>query len=213
MSDPKNTAQRRLATIAACLAIVALCIVFVDRAVSTWSHGHLHGMPYFDPLTHIVDPLHSGPAWCLVLVGIAVCAGWRPRDAGMTLVAICLSLITAYAVKEAIKYACGRTWPETWVANNPSWIKDGSFGFHPFHGKEGWASFPSGHTTLIATFATVWWHRVRPLRWLGVGLTILVAVGLVGADYHFVGDIMAGAFLGIACASGVLAILFRVPAP
>jgi membrane-associated phospholipid phosphatase len=99
------------------------------------------------------------------------------------------------------------------VANNPSWIKDGSFGFHPFHGKEGRASFPSGHTTLIATFATVWWHRVRPLRWLGVGLTILVAVGLVGADYHFVGDIMAGAFLGIACASGVLAILFRVPAP
>jgi hypothetical protein len=39
----------------------------------------------------------------------------------------------------------GRTWPESWLGDNPSWIRDDVFGFFPFHGGRGWESFPSGH--------------------------------------------------------------------
>jgi membrane-associated phospholipid phosphatase len=207
MANP-SPAGRRLAILFGCVALVVLCVLFVDRAASTWSFQHLHSRrPLFYPLTHIVDPLHFGPAIVLILAGIAWCAGWRPGSVSRVLLELCVTLIVAYAVKEFVKYACGRTWPETWVANNPSWIKDGDFSFHPFHGKEGWASFPSGHTTMICAFATFLWQRARPLRWVGVGLAVLVVIGLLGCDYHYVGDMLAGAFLGTASASAVIALL------
>jgi membrane-associated phospholipid phosphatase len=61
----------------------------------------------------------------------------------------------------------------------------------------------------MAAFMAVLWLRVPRLRWLWTTLVSLVALGLFGADYHFVGDIIAGAYLGVACAVGVHAWMFR----
>ena len=60
-----------------------------------------------------------------------------------------------------------------------------------------------------AAMAAALWSRVPSLRWAWVTLAGLVALGLYGCDYHFVGDMLAGTFLGIASAKGVLALLFR----
>jgi len=210
MDRPRNSTQRNRAILVAGLGLSALAIVFVDRPASSWSHAHLRGIAFFDALTHIIDPLRWGAILGLIVAGLAAaCGGWRPGEKGMTLIAACLAIIVSYEIKEGLKYACGRTWPETWVANNPSWIGNGSFGFHPFHGREGWFSFPSGHMTQITALVTVLWHRIRPLRWVWATLALLVAIGLFGSDYHFVGDMVAGTFLGAACAKGVLALLFR----
>jgi membrane-associated phospholipid phosphatase len=206
MYEPKHNHLRALFL---CLVAVALAILFVDRPASTWSHAHLQGIAFFDELTHIVDVVRWAAPAGLLLAGVAVCAGWRPGSKGMTLIATCLSVATAYEAKECLKRAFGRTWPETWVAKNPSWIHDGAFGFHPFHGQEGWFSFPSGHMTVMAAMAAALWSRVPSLRWAWVTLAGLVALGLYGCDYHFVGDMLAGTFLGIASAKGVLALLFR----
>jgi membrane-associated phospholipid phosphatase len=205
----QNSSQRRLAVLATALILVALSIVFVDRPASSWSHAHLRGTLFFDALTHIVDPLPWGALVGLVAGGVAACGGWRPGEKGMTLIAACLAIVVSSQIKEWLKLAFGRTWPETWVANNPSWIGSGAYGFHPFHGHEGWFSFPSGHMTEICSLAAVLWHRVPALRWVWATLALLVAVGLFGSDYHFVGDILAGTFLGIACGSGILALLFK----
>jgi hypothetical protein len=35
----------------------------------------------------------------------------------------------------------------------------------------------------------------------------LVAVGLWGSDYHFIGDIIAGAYLGVACGVGMVGVV------
>lgn len=184
------------------------CIVFVDCAASTWSHAHLHGIGIFDALTHIVDPLQPAAAAGIALAGVAIVVfRWRPGETGRTLIAACLALLIAVALKEQIKFVFGRTWPETWVNQNPSWISNGVYGFHFFHGGEGWASFPSGHMTQISAVAAVLWWRVRALRWLWAALAALVAIGLFGADYHFVGDLVAGAYLGVATAIGVLAFM------
>jgi membrane-associated phospholipid phosphatase len=209
MEQPQN-ASRHLRILAICLIAVALVILFVDRAASSWTHAHLHRFTNtFRPLTYIVEPVRPAAIIGLVLAGLAFCCGWRPGSKGMTLIALCLSVVTAYEIKEWLKLACGRTWPETWTNNNPSWIGTGDFGFSPFHGHEGWFSFPSGHMTQMAAIAAVLWQRVRPLRWVGVALALLVAAGLYVCDYHFVGDMLAGTFLGAACASGVLALLFE----
>ena len=190
------------------IALVGLSIAFVDRPASTWSHAVLHGMPVFARLTHIVDPLPPAAAVCLVIAGCAAAfGGWRPGKWGLTLVACALSVVVAVAVRMQLKFDFGRTWPDTWVDHNPSWIVNGAYGFHFFHGGEGWTSFPSGHMMVISSAMAVLWQRVRPLRWLWSTLVFLVAVGLWGANFHFVGDIIAGTYLGAGCAAGVLALL------
>jgi membrane-associated phospholipid phosphatase len=93
------------------------------------------------------------------------------------------------------------------VDNNPSWIRNHAFGFRPFHGGPGYASFPSGHTTRItAPFAVLWQHLPR-FRLLWALPTLLVMIGLLAADFHWLSDCLAGIWLGAACAWVVLTFL------
>lgn len=204
---PSAAALRRrfLGSLAACAVLTLLAIAFVDRPSSTWSHVVLRRAALFDWLTHIVDPLPWGSVIGLLAGGTAVALGWRPGEAGKTALACCVTVATTITVKDQLKTAFGRTWPETWTNHNPSWISNRAFGFHPFHGGQGWFSFPSGHTTLITCLAAVLWIRSPGLRWLAAALVVLVVVGLYGSDFHWIGDMVAGGFLGTACAVGVLA--------
>jgi membrane-associated phospholipid phosphatase len=207
MSTDQPPRSRPLTIFLSCLVLVGVAIAFADRPASTWSHAVLHRMLVFVWLTHLVDPLPSAAAFGLVIAGCAAAFGWRPSEGGMTLIACCLSAVVAIAIKEQLKFDFGRTWPDTWVDHNPSWIANGAYGFHFFHGGEGWASFPSGHMTIISSVMTVLWLRVRPLRWLWLTLVLAVAAGLFGSDFHFIGDMIAGTYLGAGCAAGVLALL------
>ena len=102
-----------------------------------------------------------------------------------------------------LKDVFGRTWPETWVNNNPSYFTNGTYGFFPFHGGQGWRAFPSGHTTAIAAAAGAAWCLWPKHRRLGVPLALAVAIGLLGANYHWLSDILAGAIVGVT--TGVVA--------
>ena len=204
-----NSWRRLLGALLACAGLVGLSVAFVDRPASTWAHATLHGMVVFRWLTHLVDPTLPVAAVLLAVAGVGALGGWQPPAWFKTLIACCLATVIALVIKDQLKDACGRLWPETWTGHNPSWIGNGAYGFFPFHGGEGWESFPSGHTSRITAFMAVLWLRVPRLRWLWVTLVFLVALGLFGADYHFIGDIIAGAYLGAACAFGVHAWMFR----
>ena len=197
-----------VAATSACVVLVLFCIAFVDRPAATWSHALFSGHDVvFRGLTHIVDPLLPCAGLGLAAAALAASCGWRPRRAGHLLIAYCFAILVSYAIKEQLKFDFGRLWPETWVDGNPSWIKDGAYGFFPFHGRTGWSSFPSGHMTAITAPVSVLWARLprwRPVLPIPV---ILVAVGLYGADFHFVGDMVAGCCLGAACGLGVLTAL------
>ena len=97
----------------------------------------------------------------------------------------------------------GRPGPDTWIDNNPSWIRNHVFGFFPFHGGAGYASFPSGHTTAITAPCAVLWRAAPAFRPLAVVLVALVACGLLVSDYHFVSDVLAGLGVGTGAASVV----------
>ncbi len=204
--DP-NPGMRSLLAALSCVVAVGISIAFVDRAVATWVHETFHGARIFVILTHIVDPILPGAALGLLASAVAVMSGWRPGRLGRTFIACCIAALMAYAIKDQAKLAFGRLWPETWVNDNPSWISNGAYGFTPFHGGSGWGSFPSGHMTGITAPLSVVWHRAPRWRWLVVLLVLLVAVGLLGADYHFLGDVIAGIYLGAACGTGILAAL------
>jgi membrane-associated phospholipid phosphatase len=210
-----RTPLGRIARAAAtCAVLVALVAWLIDRPVATWSHAHL-GDRQFDwftgvyrgselpigPFSFMVAPAEAlGPVAILVMLmmALAAAAGVRLRQRGRIAMALSVSVLFAAEFNGLVKLGFGRTWPESWLGDNPSWIRDGVFGFFPFHGGAGFASFPSGHTTVITAPATILWIVWPELRVLWAGIVAVVAAGLIGANYHFVSDIIGGLYLGAA---------------
>src|SRR5262249_629097 len=98
--------------------------------------------------------------------------------------------------ERSLKFAFGRTWPETWVQDNPSLIRDDVYGFNPFHAGPGFAAFPSGHMVAISAIVSIFWILHPQLRWLGAFCVVAVFIGQLGANYHFVSGLIAGGFIG-----------------
>jgi membrane-associated phospholipid phosphatase len=188
--------QRWFLSLAGTAVVVTASILWLDRPIALLAHQHLVHRETFASLTHLPDPLI--PLAVIVFVGMGLYAfTGRPLARWQTAALNCsISVIIAETTKSELKYVFGRTWPDTWLGNNPSFLRDGAYGFNFFHGGAGYASFPSGHTAVTCAIISVLWiyyPRLRPLWALGV---LAVAVGLLGANYHFLGDIVAGGFVG-----------------
>ena len=194
------------------LAILA-SIAWLDRPAAHFAHNVIGRHPILLQLTR--PPEYLGRFSLLFLVMLGLWALWRPLGAAARgLLLASLSLTIAEALHTWLKLGFGRTWPETWIAGNPSFIRDGVFRFFPFHGGPGFASFPSGHMTAIASFVGVFWLLAPSWRGLALrpvwGACILaVAIGLYGMDYHFVSDMLAGTLLGFTVAAVVVSLAGR----
>ena len=181
-------------------AVTLVSIAWVDRPVAVWAHGSLE--PYrslFVALTHIVDPIPviAGGA-CLVYAVLALC-GYTPGPRGRVALRIALAVVVAIYLKDGLKGLAGRSWPETWTAGNPSYFRDGVYGFFPwqgFNGTRAFQAFPSGHMTAVSSGAVGFALAYPRWRMLALAAVVAVAVGLVGADFHWVSDVIAGTLLG-----------------
>ena len=111
-----------------------------------------------------------------------------------------LATLAATAAKDELKWLFGRPWPG-------SWLKYGLYGFHPLTDSPLYGGFPSGHTAYISAPLGVLWV-LRP-RWRPLCAAVILAAmaGLVGADYHFLSDVLAGLLIGTFCAWGTLVLL------
>lgn len=195
--------QRTLLLAVTAPVVIGLAILVLDRPLATWVHEHPWGHALWTGLTHIPDPLVALATLGLAGAGGAAVFGWRPGPRARILLACGLAVAIALMTKDQLKYVFGRTWPETWIDGNPSWIRDGVFLFQPFHGGRGWASFPSGHCALIAAPAAVLWQAAPAGRWLWAMLVVAVAVGLIGLNHHWLSDTLAG--IGVGILSGLAA--------
>jgi membrane-associated phospholipid phosphatase len=186
-------------------AVVAVAYAWLDRPIAFFAHGELSKEKLFAELPKISEWFALIAVGIFVILGLRGLAG-RPLSRLEAVALLCaISLVTSGAAKNYLKFVFGRTWPETWIDKNPSLIRDGVYGFNFFHGGRGYESFPSGHTTAVCAVMTVLWicyPRWRPLYGLVVAA---VVVGLIGADFHFLSDIVAGAFLG--ASTGWIAVL------
>ena len=99
------------------------------------------------------------------------------------------SLPAAYIFKTFFKFMFGRTNPRTWL------IKREPLGFHWFNETLG-GSFPSGHMTVFTAFGVAVMIYFPQYRWLVIILLILLGIALIGTDYHFLSDVIAGTYLG-----------------
>ena len=192
-----NALQKWLLGFALTSGGVIVSYEWLDRPIALFVHAQLAQYNLFAKLTYIPEILAPLVFVAFAAIGVHALIGRRLPKFETVLVLAGASLAVTDAVKDKLKFAFGRTWPETWVRDNPSFIRDGVFGFNPFHGGPGYAAFPSGHTSAVCAVMTVLWMcypRYRPLYAVAIAA---VAVGLVGADFHFVGDVIAGGFLGV----------------
>ena len=177
-----------------------MAYLWIDRPVAFWSHANLHQYESFRQMTLVTGWFPSTAIVLIAAIGLLKLTG-RPVDRPLEAIFLCsLSLVVARAAKDQLKFVFGRTWPETWVDNNPSLIRDGAFGFNPFHGGIGYEAFPSGHTTAICAVVTVLWLYYPKFRILYLIPIAVVSIGLLGANYHFVSDIIGGGFVGASAA-------------
>lgn len=176
---------------------VTTCYFFVDRPVAWFVHDHL--IPQND---HFLKYVQEPPGWFdwlapLVIVGLMIRRAGGPfTHLEWALLAAALNLIVTLNFKDNLKFVFGRYWPDTWINHNPSFIDTGAYGFNPFHDGVNYASFPSGHTARIVSVMAVFWFAFPKGRWLWITLAMAVMIALVGMNYHFVGDCLAGAVLG-----------------
>jgi len=99
-------------------------------------------------------------------------------------------LPVAYLLKSYFQFMFGRTHTRLFVqAHQP-------LRFDWFHGI-GFGCFPSGHMTVFTAFgAAVWIYYPKFRRPVLITLLVL-GFALVATDYHFLGDVIAGAYLGV----------------
>lgn len=178
------------------LLLVVVCYYFVDRPTAFYVHDHqINKTRWLQKLT-LPPPVVQ--TWSPLVIAILVALlAWKPwTRCRKTLFVACLSLIVADEFRESLGSLCGRYWPETWHDSNPSLIGNGTYGFHPFQSGDDTGSFPSGHAARILGFLSVFWISLPRSRWLYVIFGMPMLVALVGMNYHFVSDVIAGSMLG-----------------
>jgi len=187
---------RTAALFAGLIALVVIAYFFGDRQLAGALRPYTNGVPFFIWLTYIVKPLTVAASIAAVSVAIVAIRDRELSPVSLAFLRLACAVLVSGVLTLELKEVFGRTWPETWINNNPSYFGNGTYGFFPFHGGQGWASFPSGHETAITAFAGALWFLWPQLRWLWALLALAVAVGLLGADYHWLSDIIAGGIVG-----------------
>ncbi len=97
----------------------------------------------------------------------------------------------AFVLKSVLKQLFGRVNTRVWLIHRPE------HDFHWFQGDEGYSGFPSGHMAVFAAFMVSAWLCYPRFRPLYLALMVVLGVALIATNYHFLGDVLAGAWLGV----------------
>jgi membrane-associated phospholipid phosphatase len=183
-----------LASLASVAMAVVACVIWLDRPIALLAYewfGRHRGVQHLT-----LTPGFFGP---LVVLAFAVLLmRWllARRFGTIDIVAnLCIiTLAIAEPVKGWLKFVFGRTWP---AYGQPSFIFGTAYGFHPFNGGPDFESFPSGHSVAVCAVAVILWKYLPLIRIFCAATVAAIMVGLIAGNFHFLSDVIAGAFLGI----------------
>jgi membrane-associated phospholipid phosphatase len=191
----------------AALSGTAVCVAFLDEPLALAIDRFRRSSPflarYTDDLPDLLLPfvlVLSAAMWCAwflrVRRGIRDERARFYRFAGTVLPA-------AHIAKAALKLLFGRIETRAWLRNplphGFEWLPPG----------DGHAGFPSGHMTVIAALAAACWTFFPEHRPLLLCVPLLLGAALVLTNYHFLGDVVAGGYLGLAVAAATRRALER----
>jgi membrane-associated phospholipid phosphatase len=182
-------------SLVACAAIVAFSFLRIDvpAALYFWNVGHLRS-----PLNVAFGSavILSAESAVILFTVFARLVRGHISVFGETLAVACLVSMCAYVVNDhVLKVFFG-------VPNPADVLHGAEHSFNFWMGSEN-GSFPSGHMVLAGAFAGFFMRLYKAsIRLFSALLLIAAGLMLVG-DWHFLSDIIAGAFLGTS--AGILA--------
>jgi membrane-associated phospholipid phosphatase len=180
---------------------VIFSVLWLDRPIALLAY---EWFGRYRTVQHLVEtPSFFGPV--IVLAFAFLLARWKlARQFGTIDIVANLCVVTLAVgdpLRVWLKFIFGRTWP---AYGQASLIFEGAYGFHPFHGGPDFGSFPSGHTLAVCAVAVILWRYLPMLRVLSVVSVATISVALLAGDFHFLSDVIAGAFLGMSLSALVV---------
>lgn len=188
-----------LKIVAWCFPLVVLAILVSVRFLDAWIA--LGAMELLNSSELLQSSTSDIPDVLFLLVCIGSCLLWinhlilRHRGINNNFTRFSLlagsAIPLAYFLKWIFKLVFGRTNTRVWLANQ---VSDD---FHWFHSGGDYSGFPSGHMTVFTAFFAAIWLFYPRYRSISIGLALVLAVALIATDYHFLSDVIAGAYLGL----------------
>lgn len=180
--------------------LIVFCYRHIDRPLALWLEAQQSRQWLLLDWPHqIVDVF----VWSLPLIFFLWGIAWwrRQRVSWLKIVFdAALSLAVVLAVKAPVKALFGRTWPDTFYHNNPSYLDHGVYGFLPLQWQVAYWAFPSGHTAqIIAITVAVALHKPN-WAWIFAVPSLFVMADLVALNFHWLSDVLAGVLLGASVA-------------
>jgi membrane-associated phospholipid phosphatase len=175
--------------------LLVVCVLFVDVPVAVFVDRCLYGNAKWSSLTSDLPDL------LLLVVLLATCCGvsfylFRSKKGIYDAMTEFAKLVSwgaplSYLMKVTLKFVFGRI-------NTRTWLRDPEqYGFHWFQGGSGFEGFPSGHMLVMVTLFAALARCYPKTRVLSTTVSVLLGVALVATNYHFVSDVILGAYLGL----------------
>lgn len=191
--------------------VVILSIRWIDLPLASWIHAH--GLDTHLWMRWLLDtPIVATPIAMLYMIVYIVRRRHTPAlRAEHDWFIVSIALLISLEVKSVLKLMFGRTWPRevmnVGASKNLSdcvvshgYVNDGIHLFNFFHGADKqYSAFPSGSTaSLIAMVVPIMIIYPRA-RWPLIAFTAVSLAFFVLTNTHFVGDILAGLYVGLIC--------------
>lgn len=135
-----------------------------------------------------------------IFVAAVTIASWigyivlRRRDATTRFVCLLQVIGTAtpfaYTAKDLLKSVFGRVDTRYWLGHPYHFV------FRWFHSSSDFFGFPSGHMAIACALIFAATHYYPRLKAWGWAAMTLLGAALIATEYHFLGDVIAGAYIG-----------------
>ncbi len=174
--------------------LVLFCHYFVDAELALFVSRRFAGNSAWARYTATIPDLLFLLVCIITVVAVFCYLVQRRRE--MYSPATSFFQLVAYAVpasylgKTTLKLIFGRINTRVWLHNQQL------YGFHWFHGGGFYDGFPSGHMAVFTTFMAALWRIYPRCRRICLFFLLVLASALIATNYHFLGDVLAGAYLG-----------------
>lgn len=195
--DIAKLTRRTIWLVALTSITVVTCYFFIDRQLAVEiSQHHLRSYPIFKYLSKIPELYIVGSVTIYFYIAIQLYnfGRWTALDQSCSMFANTIAI--TYFLKDFFKHVFARTWPETWINNNPSLIHDNIYGFYFFRSDNAFGAFPSGHAAALIAGTTMLWLLYPRFKVVYVLIVLASLIGILGMNYHFLGDIIGGGLIG-----------------
>lgn len=185
---------RVLAALLPVALVTYLCMVYLDPTFALQIRHYLYTNRIWAKYTSLI------PDALLILVVLVTVGSYllyriRVARGRLDLYTVLFKMLTiatpvSYGAKSIAKYLFGRITTREWLQSS------GDLGFHWFSGGDRFNGFPSGHMVVVTVLIAVLWRLKPRFRPLYLVVLLSLAMALLATNYHFISDVIAGAYLG-----------------